>query len=163
MHLRYTGLRVKNLSRSLRFYTKVLGLRVVTRGDLSEYGAGIWVLVEDPRSHQRIELNWYPPSSPWASRFQAGDALDHVGFLVGNVSRSRFSVRTATYCQWKTSVATTTRAPLAAGIPPTGWSVDRARSRPRCSCVSSTSFAELLERRHSGAFQLLSNQVQAIR
>jgi catechol 2,3-dioxygenase-like lactoylglutathione lyase family enzyme len=89
MPLRYTGIRVTNLARSLRFYTTGLRLREVTRGDLRKWGAGIWVLLEDPRSHQRLELNWYPPRSKFAAPYTAGEGLDHIGFLLGRVSATR--------------------------------------------------------------------------
>lgn len=88
MPFRYAGLRVRDLKRSLRFYTKLLGLREVRRGDLRRYGLGIWVLLQDPRSGQRLELNWYPPRSHHAVAYQVGEALDHLGFLMGKVPRS---------------------------------------------------------------------------
>ena len=43
---------------------------------------GKWVLLEDPRSHQKLELNWYPVDSPFATPFEPGDGLDHIGFKV---------------------------------------------------------------------------------
>ncbi len=89
MPLRYTGIRVTNLARSLRFYKVGLHLKETRRGDLRKWGAGIWVLLEDPKSHQRLELNWYPKSSRFATPYQAGDGLDHIGFLLGAVSASR--------------------------------------------------------------------------
>jgi lactoylglutathione lyase len=85
MHLRYSGVRVTDLERSLRFYTKALGLREVTRGDLSPYGRGIWVLLQDPASRQRLELNWYPKGSQFDVPFVVGEGLDHVGFFLGAV------------------------------------------------------------------------------
>ncbi|MFZ1023896.1 MAG: VOC family protein [Thermoplasmata archaeon] len=89
MPLRYTGIRVTNLARSLRFYTKGLRLREVARGDLRKWGAGVWVLLEDPKTHQRLELNWYPPKSRFATPYAPGEGLDHIGFLLGNVSAAR--------------------------------------------------------------------------
>ncbi|MCI4347807.1 MAG: VOC family protein [Thermoplasmata archaeon] len=74
-----------DLVRSLRFYTKALGLKEVTRGDLSQYGRGIWVLLQDPTSHQRLELNWYPKGSQFDVPFVVGEGLDHVGFFLGAV------------------------------------------------------------------------------
>jgi lactoylglutathione lyase len=85
MHLRYSGVRVTDLDRSLRFYTKALGLREVARGDLSPYGRGIWVLLQDPSSRQRLELNWYPKGSQFDVPFVVGEGLDHVGFFLGPV------------------------------------------------------------------------------
>ena len=39
-------------------------------------------MLEDPRTHQRIELNYYPPGSPFAVRYRPGEGLDHLGFRV---------------------------------------------------------------------------------
>lgn len=91
MGLHYVGIRVTNLERSLRFYTRVLGLRVKIRGDFREYGRGIWVGLTDPRTHQKLELNWYPPGSKYAPRYVPGEALDHIGFFLGRVPASALS------------------------------------------------------------------------
>lgn len=85
MPLRYVGIRVRDLERSLTFYTKALGLREVHRGDLSTYGLGTWVLLQDPKTKQRLELNWYPRTSRFAGPYDPGDGLDHIGFLLGSV------------------------------------------------------------------------------
>ena len=78
MGLRYFGIRVTDLERSLRFYVGLLGLKEQRRGKM--YHGGVWVLLADPRTRQRLELNWYPPGAPYATRYEAGDGLDHIGF-----------------------------------------------------------------------------------
>lgn len=79
MVLRYFGIRVTNLERSLNFYTKLLGLKVKRQGTMRH--GGRWILLEDGRSHQRLELNWYPKHSPYATLpYEPGDGLDHIGF-----------------------------------------------------------------------------------
>jgi catechol 2,3-dioxygenase-like lactoylglutathione lyase family enzyme len=83
MYIDYVGLRVTNLAKSVRFFTKGLGLREVRRGTM--FHGGIWVLLEDPISHQHIELNWYPKGSKYATPFVAGEGLDHLGLRVNNV------------------------------------------------------------------------------
>lgn len=81
MVLRYFGIRVNNLEKSLEFYTKLLGLKEVRRGTM--HHGGKWLLLEDPRSHQKLELNWYPKDSPFtAASYDPGDGLDHIGFKV---------------------------------------------------------------------------------
>lgn len=80
MGLRYTGIRVTDLDRSLRFYTGLLGLKETRRGRAAH--GGEWVLLQDPRTRQRLELNWYPAGHPFASRYSPGDGLDHIGFRV---------------------------------------------------------------------------------
>jgi len=80
MVLRYFGVRVIELERSIKFYTELLGLRKRRQGRM--WHGGKWVLLEDPRSHQRLELNWYPDNSPFASPYMPGNGLDHIGFKV---------------------------------------------------------------------------------
>src|SRR2546428_3088492 len=58
----YTGIRVRNLTRSLAFYTKAFGMRVVNRGTMPH--GGKYVQLEGAGSRQRLELNWYPPGNP---------------------------------------------------------------------------------------------------
>ena len=79
--LRYCGIRTLDLERSLKFYSELLGLKVKRQGKMNH--GGRWVLLEDGRSHQRLELNWYPEDSPFATLpYQPGDGLDHIGFKV---------------------------------------------------------------------------------
>ncbi|MFY9717305.1 MAG: VOC family protein [Thermoplasmata archaeon] len=84
MHLDYVGLRVTNLARSLRFLERALGLTELRRGKTP--GAGTWVLLEDSVSHQRVELNWYPKSSRFATPFVPGEGLDHLGVRVHSMA-----------------------------------------------------------------------------
>jgi catechol 2,3-dioxygenase-like lactoylglutathione lyase family enzyme len=85
MGLRYFGVRVRELERSVAFYTGLFGLREQRRGRMAH--GGIWVLLADPRTRQRLELNWYPPGSPFATRYLPGDGLDHLGFRVPDAAK----------------------------------------------------------------------------
>ena len=85
MYLSYCGIRVKDLDRSLKYYTELFGLKEVARGDHRRYGAGLYVLLRDRKSGQKLELNWYPPNSPFGSEYVPGEGLDHIGFIVENV------------------------------------------------------------------------------
>lgn len=82
------GLRVTDLRRSLRFYTRALGLKIVRKGDTRSWGGGLWVLLKDPKSHRMVELNWYPKASRFYSPFRAGDSLDHLDFDIGVADRA---------------------------------------------------------------------------
>jgi len=64
MYLSYFGIRVTNLDRSLKFYTELFGLKEVARGDNRKLGGGIYVLLRDEKSGQKLELNSYPVKNP---------------------------------------------------------------------------------------------------
>lgn len=85
--LSYVGIRVTELERSVRFYCDIFGLREVRRGDNSANGGGSYVLLRDPWSGQKLELNWYPPGSRHALPYLPGEGLDHIAFRVNDLPR----------------------------------------------------------------------------
>lgn len=85
MYLSYVGIRVKDLDRSLKFYAGFFGLREVSRGDNRSGGGGVYVLLRDDFSGQKLELNWYLEGSPYATPYAPGEGLDHVAFRVASV------------------------------------------------------------------------------
>jgi len=84
-YLSYVGIRVTDLERSLRFYSHVLGLKEIARGDNSAFGGGQYILLQDPWSEQRLELNWYAEGSRFGTPFVPGEALDHIAFRVAEL------------------------------------------------------------------------------
>lgn len=75
--LLYSGLRVRSVDRSLKFY-RGLGFRVRHRGTMQH--GGVWVHLEYPGSKHRLELNYYPPKNRFYEPFQRGTEFDHFGF-----------------------------------------------------------------------------------
>ena len=90
MYHYYAGIRVTDLDRSLKFYTQLLGLEEISRGDAAPwgYGGGTYVHLMDKISRQRLELNWYPPGSPFNVPYVVGEGLDHLAFIVDDVEES---------------------------------------------------------------------------
>ncbi len=80
---RYTGIRVRDLDRSLAFYTKLLGMRVIGRGTMPH--GGKYVHLRTPGSTQRLELNWYPKGSRFYTPYRRGEEMDHLAFVVDDV------------------------------------------------------------------------------
>ena len=78
----YSGLRVRSLARSLRFYRR-LGFRVHKRGTM-EHG-GVWVHLDFPGAGHRLELNYYPRSTRFYEPLRRGTEFDHFGFRVSDV------------------------------------------------------------------------------
>lgn len=82
MSFEYTGIRVRDVERSVRFYTEGLGLRRGPSGRMA--AGGIWQELHDPVSGAVLELNYYPGDPP----YREGDELDHLGFRVDDLDRS---------------------------------------------------------------------------
>ncbi len=81
----YTGIRVRDLDRSLGFYTKVLGMKIVFRMKIRKQHGEVAVL-RSPRGRQRLELNWYEPGSKYDTSYVRGEGLDHLAFRTGDLN-----------------------------------------------------------------------------
>ena len=86
MKLVYVGIRVSNLRRSIKFYTKALGLKVSHKGYMHHDGR--FVNLVDKTTGQHLELNWYPKRSTYYKAYRSGEELDHIGFEVEDARES---------------------------------------------------------------------------
>ena len=80
---RYTGIPVRDLDRSLLFYAKVLGMKVIGGGTMPH--GDRYIHLRTPRSPQRLELNWYPRGSRFYEPYRTGEEMDHLAFVVEDV------------------------------------------------------------------------------
>jgi lactoylglutathione lyase len=87
VYLSYTGIRVTDLDRSLKFYKELFGLEEVARGDNLKHGSGTFVLLRDRKSHSKLELNWYPEGSKYGTPYTVGEGLDHIAFCVDDIKK----------------------------------------------------------------------------
>jgi len=85
--LTYTGIRVKDLDASVDFYTKLLGMKEVGRTKVEVADGEVVNLVSEDDGHM-IELNYYSPSSKFASNYMEGEGLDHLAFQVENLDKA---------------------------------------------------------------------------
>jgi catechol 2,3-dioxygenase-like lactoylglutathione lyase family enzyme len=84
-YLAYFGIRVTDVERALKVYCGVLGLTEAARGDNASSGGGTNVLLKDAFTGQKLELNWYPPGSKFATPYVPGEGLDHVAFRTADL------------------------------------------------------------------------------
>jgi lactoylglutathione lyase len=80
----YTGIRVKDLEESIRFYREALGFHVVLKGRMTAH-EGTYVHMRTPTGKQILELNYYPETSRFYEDYVSGSELDHIGLYVSNV------------------------------------------------------------------------------
>jgi lactoylglutathione lyase len=80
----YTGIRVKDLEESIRFYREALGFYVVLKGKMVAH-EGTYVHMRTPTGKQTLELNYYPKTSKFYEEYVNGSEFDHVGLYVSDV------------------------------------------------------------------------------
>jgi catechol 2,3-dioxygenase-like lactoylglutathione lyase family enzyme len=83
----YTGIQVKNLDESLRFYTELLGMKMTARNKIEGSGGEVASLKSEEGGPE-IELNYYPDGSRFATEYTIGDGLDHLAFRVENLEEA---------------------------------------------------------------------------
>ena len=73
----YTGIHVSDLEKSIAFYRKALGMKLLFRASIRETGGRVaWL--KSKGSKQILELNWYPRKYRYGGR----TGLDHLAFEV---------------------------------------------------------------------------------
>ncbi|MEM4703451.1 MAG: VOC family protein [Candidatus Bathyarchaeia archaeon] len=83
----YVGIRVTDLEKSIAFYTKLLGMKVINRGRI-EQTKGETVALQGEEGGSVLELNYYEKNSPYNTKYVAGEGLDHLAFKVENLEEA---------------------------------------------------------------------------
>ena len=78
----YVGIRVRDIDRSARFYTELLGMEPIDGVRVHPELNSKTMILRHPRTGAQIELNWYPSSGQFDVPFVTGEALDHIGVRV---------------------------------------------------------------------------------
>jgi len=86
-HFTYTGIRVKDLDTSVRFYTHVLGMTEIRRSNIPAARGQIVYLVSEDGGHP-LELNYYERGSPFDTKYEGGEELDHLAFQVEDLDKA---------------------------------------------------------------------------
>ncbi len=89
----YTGIRVKNMDESIKFYTEVLGMEIADKRQRTEPTKGEVVTLKSPDSNQLLELNFYQSDSPFYAPYENGEDLDHIAFDVENLESAISDLR----------------------------------------------------------------------
>ena len=79
----YTGIRVRDLERSIKFYTETMEMKKGTQGTMRD--GGVYVDLTSENSEQKLELNYYPPGKKYHEKYVEGSELDHLAFRCDNV------------------------------------------------------------------------------
>ena len=83
----YVGIRVKDLSSSIDFYTRLLEMKVVNRFRI-EKTKGEIVNLQSENGNFILELNYYELDSPYNTEYAVGEGLDHLAFKVEDLDKA---------------------------------------------------------------------------
>lgn len=83
----YVGIRVKDLPKSIEFYTRLLEMKVVNRFTI-EKTKGEIVNLQSESGSFILELNYYKADSPYNTEYVVGEGLDHLAFKVENLDKA---------------------------------------------------------------------------
>ncbi len=78
----YTGIAVRDLNRSIKFYTEEFEMQQLGKYKITETH-GETADLKSRGGDQRLELNWYPDQT----QYRNGDDLDHLAFRVDDVDQ----------------------------------------------------------------------------
>lgn len=88
MKMLHTSITVKDMDRSIDFYTKNLGMKLERRDEIRQNNAEIAFLGIAGTDH-KIELTWWRDKRDYAE----GDQLDHIAFSVDDLKKAVDSMR----------------------------------------------------------------------
>ena len=88
----YAGIRVLNLQKSVKFYTKLLGMKNLGRSTI-EATKGQVVTLQSAEGGFLLELNYYPQNSPFYTKYTVGEGLDHLAFGVPDLDAALVAAR----------------------------------------------------------------------
>lgn len=90
----YVGIRVTNLERSVDFYTRILGMKVINRGKIA-LTKGENVVLQSEKGGPILELNYYEKDSPYNTKYVVGEGLDHLAFKTDGLDKALEEARAA--------------------------------------------------------------------
>ncbi len=89
----HASIRTSNVERSIDFYTRLLGLKVLSRREIKQTNAEI-VFLQDPKGKGcTLELTLYRDQKKFSQPEYEERLFDHLGFTVSDMSQTITAMR----------------------------------------------------------------------
>lgn len=89
----HTSVRTSNMDRSIAFYTRMLGLRLLSRREIPQNDAEIAFLQDPEGKGARLELTFYRKQKKFVQADYEDRVFDHVAFDVKDMEQTVAAMR----------------------------------------------------------------------
>jgi lactoylglutathione lyase len=89
----HTSVRTSNMERSIDFYVRLIGLKLVSRREIPQNNAEIAFLQDPEGRGARLELTFYRKQKKFVQADYEERVFDHIAFDVTNLEKTVASMR----------------------------------------------------------------------
>ncbi len=89
----HTSIRTSNMDRSIDFYTRLMGLQLLSRREIPQNDAEIAFLQDPDRKGAKLELTFYRKQKKFIQAEYEDRLFDHLAFEVKDVEKTISKVR----------------------------------------------------------------------
>lgn len=89
----HASIRTSNIEKSIDFYTRLLGLKVLSRRDIKQTNAEIAFLQNAERKSCTLELTFYRNQKKFSLSKYEERLFDHLGFQVADMTKTIAALR----------------------------------------------------------------------
>ena len=89
----HTSIRTSNMDRSIDFYTRLLGLKLVSRREIPQNNAEIAFLMDAQAKGATLELTFYRNQKKFSQPDYEDRVFDHLAFEVADINQTIEAMR----------------------------------------------------------------------
>lgn len=89
----HTSIRTSNMDRSINFYTRLLGLKLLSRREIPQNNAEIAFLQDPEGKGTRLELTFYKNQTEFIQADYENRVFDHVAFDIKDMEQTISALR----------------------------------------------------------------------
>jgi len=89
----HTSIRTSNMDRSIDFYTRLMGLKLLSRREIKQTNAEIAFLQDPEGKGAKLELTYYRNQKKFIQADYEDRLFDHIAFEIGDMSKTISKLR----------------------------------------------------------------------
>jgi lactoylglutathione lyase len=89
----HTSIRTSNMDRSIDFYTKLMGLKLLSRHEIKQTNAEIAFLQDPEGKGAKLELTYYRNQKKFIQADYEDRLFDHIAFEIGDMDKTISKLR----------------------------------------------------------------------